>query len=213
MTGGHDHLETGPDTPRSGFGPEELEHRSWEVAATRLRLRLRQAGPDVYGSNLGGGLCAQLVLELDQVLIPVRSSSVSAWAKPMSTVVHVAEINTMAQPLQWRTTSVISGADAGATLIIVGGGPCTSGLVAGLGAYRSKDLSLPALISVPNDCLVIIGAIEAPRPSPAWSALAHRLRALRPPPAPVFQRQIPPHRNILRCHKGGRLTMFEAEDS
>lgn len=197
---------------RSGFGSEDLQHRSWRVAAKRVRFRLRPEGPDVYGPSLGGGLCAQLVLEFEQVLIPVRSSSFSAWGQPMSAVAHIAQINTLSQPLRWSTTSVIDGVDVGAALVIIGGGPCTSGLVTVLQQDISEHLSLPALISVPNDCLVIIGAMGAPPSSPAWTALADRLRALRPSLAPIPQLELPAHRDILWCHKGGRLTIFEAED-
>lgn len=207
--------ETGSRYPgrRQRHGSASGPWPRWTDVAGRLRLRLRPGPrPDHVGPLVGTGLQATLIIVDHDLVIPVRPWMVEPWGADLPEVVERAGRNTSHEPRRVARTTVESGDDAGSTLLVVAGGAATSGLVAALDRIELAELRLPALVSIPNDEVVVIGVPAARRSAPAVRALADRLltmqRALDDPGSVVAA-----HRRLLWCHPSGLLSMFGVEDS
>ncbi len=219
-----------------------LQLGSWPFVKRRLMISLdldelaqsstTEPGHDQRAGltrGVGPGIWARVTIDLDLAVVTVNTSLLASWARSGEEAMAVARANTIAQPRHLLSTRVIEGADEGAVITIITGGPATAGLIVDLDRAMAADsqtspLDPLPLVLVASRNILLVGRFptsssepDEPDPaSPAYKALGRRLRTLSevvdhdPLTGPTRpSRRRPP---ILRFREPGRLTMFGAED-
>lgn len=205
-------LELAVAVARTRTRMASLRLGSWTFARNRLILQIhqrRRRDQPRIGRDLGAGLIAVPALVTDAGVSRVGPAQLAAWGRSAEEVVAAARANTRAQSIHLLSATVTGGADTGAHLLVITGGPGTAGLMLDLDQVMGSEgptLAAPLAIS-PDPAVLVVGQPSPGATLPHRQALAHRLvevASLGNPSASLGP--------VIRFRGPGRLAIFNNED-
>lgn len=176
------------------------------TALQRLGLRLQHAHHDALGTAIGRDVVLAAGLELEHGVVAVTSAHARRWGWRQDHVLAVARARTARAAFRCHRASLVGASTV--DLVLCRGGPFTTGLVACPEAAGIGVGETAATLAIPIDERSLLFATVTPVGSGEHlGRLALRLLGIGALTGESPRRF--PAGVVIRCHRGGRLAIFE----